>query len=94
MLKQTILAVSLLFSWNVIAKEQTIFVDGMDCGHCIEKIEASLRKSSDVQGVDVNLETGKVVIKTKEKKELSAELIERLIKDAGFSVRKEVKKGA
>ena len=65
----------------------------MDCARCIEKVETALRKSSDVEAVNVFLDTGKVVIKTRNKKILSASLIERLITEAGYSLKKDEKKG-
>ena len=64
---------------------QTIFVNGMTCGHCINSVTEELSKINGVKKVEVDLDSGKVDIDSNE--EISKVKIEEAIKEAGYELK-------
>ena len=64
---------------------QTIFVNGMTCGHCINSVTEELSKINGVKRVEVDLASGKVDIDSNE--EISKVKIEEAIKEAGYELK-------
>ena len=64
---------------------QTIFVNGMTCGHCINSVTEELSKINGVKKVEVDLASGKVDIDSNE--EISKVKIEEAIKEAGYELK-------
>ncbi len=62
-------------------------VDGLSCPFCAYGIEKKLKKTEGVESVDIDLERGVVVVKTREGVKLSEQQMKRLVKDAGFTLR-------
>ncbi len=74
------------------ALEYRMRVDGLACPYCAYGIEKKLKAIEGVETVDVDLERGLVVVKTREDLELSDTRLETLFRDAGFTYRgKEVR---
>jgi copper chaperone len=47
----------------MIKMEKTMMVEGMTCGHCEKAVKEALGELQGVNGVEVDLTTGKVVVK-------------------------------
>ena len=58
-------------------------VSGMTCSHCVESVEKTLMKLKGSKSVDVNLESGEVVIKSDI---IDFVLIKKTIEELGFKV--------
>lgn len=65
--------------------QKQIVVEGMHCMHCAKKVEDSLKKLKGVKKVDVELETGKVVITSKA--EIDDASINLAIENLGYKVK-------
>ncbi len=65
----------------------TIQVEGMTCASCAAAIEKKLEAFSEVDSIEISIQSGQVVLKFKEGKTLSAEQIRDAIKNAGYSVK-------
>lgn len=67
--------------------EQTLNVQGMSCGHCVNSIEGSVGALNGVESVNVHLQDGKVeLIFDREKVDLQ-DIIEA-IEEQGYNVTK------
>jgi copper chaperone len=60
-------------------------VEGMSCGHCRAAVEAALKTLDGVNEVEVQLETGKVIVDYDEGAAAEHELAEA-IRNAGYEV--------
>ena len=63
--------------------EKTIMVKGMTCGHCEKAVKDALAKLQGVNSVDVNLDTGKVVVEGQGMKD---EELEHAVIESGYEV--------
>ena len=63
-------------------KKQTLKIEGMMCMHCAAHVEEALRKLDGVKAVKVDLEGKSATVKVE--KELSKEVYEKAITDAGY----------
>lgn len=63
--------------------EKTIMVKGMTCGHCEKAVKEALTELDGVNSVDVNIETGKVLVVGEGMKD--AEL-EHAVIESGYEV--------
>ena len=62
-----------------------IKISGMSCGHCVARVEKSLKDIDGVKNVEVDLKTGKASVKYDSKKvELSK--LKDAVKEAGYDV--------
>ena len=57
-------------------------VEGMTCNNCVANLERALRRTEGVTGVDVELESGRAVVRG----EVDRVTVERAVADAGFTV--------
>lgn len=64
---------------------QTIFVSGMTCGHCINAVTKELSKLSEVKKVEVDLTSGKIDIDTNT--EIERARLEEAITEAGYELK-------
>ncbi|WP_240376228.1 copper chaperone CopZ [Bacillus piscicola] len=64
---------------------ETLKVDGMSCGHCVEAVEGSVGKLAGVSKVKVHLEEGTVDVEYDENVTNHAEITET-IDDQGYDV--------
>jgi copper chaperone CopZ len=81
-----VLLSGMLFHLSSYAKDVQVMVTGMVCGTCAEKIEKKLLEKGQVKRVDVDVESGQVLVTLKKGKALSSQSIRDLIKEAGFKV--------
>ena len=63
--------------------EKTIMVEGMTCGHCEKAVKEALGELVGVNNVEVDLITGKVVVKGEE---LEDSKLREAIDEAGYEV--------
>ncbi len=62
-----------------------IKISGMSCAHCVARVEKSLKSLDGVKEVQVNLETGKAIVKYNPKK-VEPSKLEDAVKEAGYDV--------
>lgn len=67
-------------------------VDGLSCPFCAYGIEKKLMKTEGVEAVDIDLERGLVIVRTREGVRLTEPQLKRLVRDAGFTLRAVVEK--
>ncbi|NMA49616.1 MAG: heavy-metal-associated domain-containing protein [Tissierellia bacterium] len=63
--------------------EKIIMVEGMTCGHCEKAVKEALGELEGVNNVEVDLTTGKVVVKGEE---LEDSKLREAIDEAGYEV--------
>ena len=61
----------------------TYLVDGMTCGHCVSSVTEELNAIDGVTGVEVDLESGRVVVDG----DVTPEQVEAAVQEAGYSLR-------
>jgi copper chaperone CopZ len=81
-----ILVLMIFFPTFSFAKAITIKVNGLVCAFCAQGIEKHFKENSDVGSVSVDLNTKIVDVQTKGDKDISDEMITKIIRDAGFTV--------
>ncbi|HHH35598.1 MAG TPA: copper chaperone [Gammaproteobacteria bacterium] len=62
-------------------------VDGLSCPFCTYGIEKKLVNTRGVTGVEIDLDRGVVVVKTREGVTLTEAQLKKLVDDAGFTLR-------
>ena len=62
-----------------------IKISGMSCGHCVARVEKSLKDVDGVKDVKVDLKTGKASVKYDPKK-VEPSKLEDAVKEAGYDV--------
>lgn len=66
--------------------ETTLDVDGMSCGSCVRHVNESLERLKGVQGVDVKLREGKVIVRH-DADVAPVSLLVRSLEEAGYEGR-------
>jgi copper chaperone len=66
------------------ASVSTWHVSGMTCGHCVASVTEELLEIPGVEGVDVTLESGEVVVTSTAPVDRAA--IEAAVSDAGYAL--------
>lgn len=61
-------------------------VDGMTCQHCVASVTEELLELPSTQGVDVDLETGRVVVTGKDFTDAE---VKAAVEEAGFTLRED-----
>ena len=69
---------------------KTILIDGMQCNHCKMSVKKALSSIDGVTNVEVSLENKNAIVKSD--KEISDDILRKVIVEAGFEV-KEIKRG-
>jgi cation transport ATPase len=87
-MKKSMLLLILMSVWASAYATQTITarVNGMVCAFCAQGIEKKARALPETEDVYVNLKQKIVAVQLKEGKNLSADTVKDLIKDAGYDV--------
>ncbi len=75
-------------SFELLAKEITVNVNGMVCGFCAQGIEKKFKELAQVDSLKISIEKKTVTILTKGKQDISDENISELLDDAGYTVAK------
>jgi periplasmic mercuric ion binding protein len=76
----------LMFSFNAFAVDLTVKVSGMVCTMCAQGIQKKFSSIPEVEKLNVDMDEKVVHIKMKEGKDLSDEVIKKLITEAGYNV--------
>ena len=63
---------------------KTIFIEGMNCGHCSKRVEEALKSVNGVKAVSVSLEEKKAVVTLKS--EIDNAILKAAVEDIGFKV--------
>ncbi|MHC9622190.1 heavy-metal-associated domain-containing protein [Corynebacterium diphtheriae] len=61
-------------------------VDGMTCQHCVASVTEELLELPNTQGVDVDLETGRVVVTGEDFTDAE---VKTAVEEAGFTLRED-----
>ncbi len=90
-MKHPFLIIAAALLWSTMAAAQGVRyelrVDGLACPFCAYGIEKKFKKTKGVEAVDIDLERGLVVVSAGEGVQLTREQVERIVKDAGFTLR-------
>ncbi len=90
-MKHPLLIITAALLWSTMATAQGVRyelrVDGLACPFCAYGIEKKFKKTKGVEAVDIDLERGLVVVSAGEGVQLTREQVERIVKDAGFTLR-------
>jgi len=62
-------------------------VDGLACPFCAYGIEKKFTKTEGVDSVDIDLQKGLVIVKTREGKTFNEKKLKSIINDAGFTMK-------
>lgn len=63
----------------------TVRVDGLSCPFCAYGLEKKIMKMEGVEGIEIDLEGGKVEIRFLDEDYVHTEEIEKAVRDAGFT---------
>ncbi len=82
-------AIALLWSSVSFAAgiQYNMRVDGLACPFCAYGIEKKFTKTEGVDSVDIDLQKGLVIVKTREGKTFREEKLKEIINDAGFTMK-------
>jgi len=83
-MKLVIVALFMVFSGFVFAKDYTVKVNGMVCSFCVQGIQKNLKKIEGLEKIDVSLETK--LVKFSSEKEVPKDAVKKAIENAGYSV--------
>lgn len=64
--------------------EATYMVGGMTCGHCANSVTRELRRLTGVSGVDVEVDSGRVVVTSA--RPLGEDAVRVAVAEAGFEL--------
>lgn len=78
----------LIFSLSSVAnaKDISVKVSGMVCAMCAQGIQKKFKKLPEVKKINVDLDSKVVTIQTKKEKDVTDEVIKKLITEAGYNV--------
>ena len=78
----------LIFSLSSVAyaKDISVKVSGMVCAMCAQGIQKKFKKLPEVKKINVDLDSKVVTIQTKNEKDVTDEVIKKLITEAGYNV--------
>lgn len=85
-----LLFIVLLLSSTILlanGNQYELRVDGLSCPYCAYGVEKKLIRTNGVQSIEFDLEKGLVIVKVQEGYTLSKEQLEKLLADAGFTLR-------
>jgi mercuric ion binding protein len=85
-MKTILVGALLLFSSLSFAKEIKVNVQGMVCSMCAQGIQKKFSSVPEVKTLNVNLDEKTVRIQTEGDKDVSDEVIKKLIQEAGYNV--------
>jgi len=88
-MKQVLIIVLIVLSVNAFADntEYKMRVDGLACPYCAYGIEKKLTAIEGIEGIDVDLEKGLVIVVAADGVVLSEKKMEKLFQDSGFTFR-------
>ncbi len=72
---------------EVGAQSATITVDGLSCPFCAYGLEKHLKKVNGVEGVEINMKSGKATVVLKPGTQVDDAILKEAVKKAGFTAR-------
>jgi mercuric ion binding protein len=69
------------------AQSATIQVDGLSCPFCAYGLEKHLKKIKGVEGVEINIKSGKATVALKHGAQVDDAVLKEAVKKAGFTAR-------
>jgi len=69
------------------APSATIVVDGLSCPFCAYGLEKHLKKIKGVEGVEINMKSGKATVAFKPGVQVNDQTLRQAVKKAGFTAR-------
>jgi len=84
-----LLAVPIISAQAQAAGEQsaTIQVDGLSCPFCAYGLEKHLKRVAGVEGVEINMKSGKAIVRLKPDVQVDDAALKTAVKKAGFTAR-------
>jgi len=79
--------VTSVFAQDANEPTATIRVDGLSCPFCAYGLEKHLKKIAGVEGVDINMKSGKAIVRLKPDVRVDNEALRTAVKKAGFTAR-------
>ena len=64
--------------------EQTYLVTGMTCGHCVSAVTEEIEKLPGVVGVDIDLASGRVSVRSEQ--DLDPSAVAAAVDEAGYAL--------
>ena len=88
-IRTAVFAFSLLLPMAAFAAptQYHLRVDGLACPFCAYGIEKELNRTEGVAGIDIDINTGTVTVTMAEGATLTEAKADRIVKDAGFTLR-------
>lgn len=65
--------------------KKTIYIEGMSCSHCVNRVKNTLEEINDVNNVEVNLEESIAILDLKH--DVKDKVVKEAIEDAGYEVK-------
>ena len=79
--------VTSVFAQDASEPTATIRVDGLSCPFCAYGLEKHLKKIAGVEGVDINMKSGKAVVHLKPGTRVNDAALNEAVQKAGFTAR-------
>ncbi len=79
--------VTSIFAQDANKPTATIRVDGLSCPFCAYGLEKHLKKIAGVEGVQINMKSGKAIVHLKQGTQINDAALKEAVKKAGFTAR-------
>ncbi len=79
--------VTSVFAQDASEPSATIRVDGLSCPFCAYGLEKHLKKIAGVEGVEINMKSGKAIVRLKPDVQVDDAALKTAVKKAGFTAR-------
>jgi len=76
-----------VYAQDVGKPTATIRVDGLSCPFCAYGLEKHLKKIAGVEGVKINMKSGKAIVRLKPGTQVNDAALKTAVKKAGFTAR-------
>ena len=88
-IRTAVFALALLFSLSALAAptQYQLRIDGLACPFCAYGIEKELNRTAGVAAIDIDINNGTVTVTMNEGATMTEAKADRIVKDAGFTLR-------
>jgi len=83
----TFAPITSVFSQDASEPSASIQVDGLSCPFCAYGLEKHLKKIAGVEGVEINMKSGKAIVRLKPDAQVDDAALKAAVKKAGFTAR-------
>ena len=77
-----------VFAQDASGPSATIAVDGLSCPFCAYGLEKHLKKIAGVESVEINMKSGKAIVRLKPDVQVDDAALKAAVKKAGFTARR------